>query len=103
MNRINNLLLCLIFIFSLLAVIVLGAEAEKQAKETGSEAFTTGFSFMIREYEGKVAVFDCSKNTPIEILDCPISSLPEDEAAMLRRGISVASKTELQEIIEAFD
>ena len=103
MKNLNNLLLSLIFIFSLLAIILMGSQAERQTKETGSEIFTTGFSFTIKEYEGKIAVFDYGSAYPIEILDCPLSSLPEDEAAKLRSGISVANKSELQKIIEAFD
>ncbi len=103
MKKIKTLLLALIFCTASLSVIILGNAAQPKENKTGSEVFTTGFMFTVKAYEGKVAVFTYGESVPIEILDCPLSSLPEQQAELLEAGIDITGTDRLQQIIEAFD
>ncbi|HBL41206.1 MAG TPA: hypothetical protein DDY98_06410 [Ruminococcaceae bacterium] len=62
-----------------------------------------GCVYWIKEYNGMVAVFETDSQMPQEVLDCPINSLPTEEAERIQSGIPVSSEEELQQLIEAFD
>ncbi len=83
-------------------LILSNLSACKIKKETDSVS-TVGFKYTIREYNGKVAVFDYGKQKPKLILDSKTNSLPEAEAENIRRGIDIRTDAELQYLIEAFD
>ncbi len=85
------------------AILIIGTQANSQKQKAGSETNTTGYLYTVKSYEGKIAVFDFGTNTPLEILECPLSSLPTEETEMLKIGINVATESELQQLIEAFD
>lgn len=76
------------------------------AQNTHSQtSFTTSSSYtlyVIKEYEGKVAVYEAQSPTPIKVYDTYISSLPEYDRLLLRTGILVNSKEELSQRIEDF-
>ncbi len=95
--------LILIFTVACAAILIIGSDLQTEKKITDREKLTVGYQFTVKEYNGKVAVFDYGTATPVEILDCPLSSLPADEASKLKAGINVATETELQQLIEAFD
>ena len=91
-----------IFTVATAAILIILPDAQNNNK-AGGETLTTGYLYTVKEYEGKVAVFDYGAASPAEILDCPLSSVPEEEAEKLKAGIDVATETELQQLIEAFD
>lgn len=56
----------------------------------------------IGEWEGQVAVFAPYSDTPETVYDAVLSSLPAEEQEKLRRGIDVASSTELKQRLEDY-
>lgn len=60
-------------------------------------------SYIVREFEGNVAVFKTGSDLPFQVLDCKIKNLPPDAAEALATGIEVSGEDELQKIIEAYD
>lgn len=58
--------------------------------------------WIIKEYEGRPAVFNGMNENPSEILDVSISSLPSSDRALLREGIRVYSESELSRLIEDY-
>ena len=107
MRKFHKLLMLLIVI--LLAVIILNTtnnstETISKKEEADSNSITVSFRYTVKNYNGKVAVFNFGDDSyPVEILDCPINSLPESEKEKLNKGINIFSEQELQEIIEAYD
>lgn len=93
------------FFCILLSCLILStlSSATKTNNKTDSETFAVGFKYTIREYNGKVAVFDYGQQKPKIILDSLTNSLPEEDAENIRRGINVRTDSELQYLIEAFD
>lgn len=60
-------------------------------------AFTTQ---TLREWNGCVARFEGDSDTPTEIYEVAVSSLPEDVRAQLAQGIVLSSEAELLSWIE---
>ena len=57
--------------------------------------------FIVGEYNGKVAVF--SQNGELKtVYDVPISTLPEDDQTMLRKGIVAQGQERLRSLIEDY-
>ncbi|HEX3026871.1 MAG TPA: hypothetical protein VHR42_06555 [Clostridia bacterium] len=58
--------------------------------------------YIVKEYHGKVGIFLTGKNTPQQILDVYVSSLPQPDQGELKTGISVATQQKLLEMIENY-
>lgn len=70
---------------------------------SGSENSAVGYRYTVKEFNGNVAVFSFGSTYPIEVLECPLKSLPDDEAQKLTAGIDIETEEELQQLIEAYD
>ena len=83
---------------------VIVSKAEKDEKNiSDSENTAVGYKYTIKEFNGNVAVFSFGSTYPIEVLECPLKSLPDDEAQKLSAGIDIETEEELQQLIEAYD
>ncbi len=58
--------------------------------------------FIIRSYDGKIAVYKNGDPTPFEVLDVYLFTLPEQDRSLLDRGIGVNSTDELVSLIEDY-
>ncbi len=101
-RKIQTILLALIFIISSIGIIIFSKKIEK--KEIADSIITTvDYVYTVKEFKGKVAVFKYGESLPFQILDCPVSSLPQTEADIIRIGIDIENEINLQKIIEAYD
>ena len=58
--------------------------------------------YVLRDYTGRIAVFACGEDEPLEVFDIFTSSLPKSEAERVRKGITVEGGEALQRLIEDF-
>ena len=58
--------------------------------------------YTIKDYNGKVAVFENDNTYPQNVYDSYTSVLPENDQKRLREGIVVTNTAELQRIIEDY-
>lgn len=58
--------------------------------------------YILREYNGLVALFENGKNTPREVYDVLVSDLPETDIAALKAGICISSDEQLRQVIEDY-
>ncbi len=58
--------------------------------------------YILRDYEGRIAVFVYGEDEPQEVFDIFTSSLPRDEAERVCEGITVEGDEALQKLIEDF-
>lgn len=56
--------------------------------------------FVLREYDGRIALMEDGESEPIAIYNTPISSLYPKDAELLREGIRLESCAELSQLIE---
>ncbi len=69
--------------------------------ETTTSTAEDFLTLIAREYEGKIGIFD-STDKLIQILDVNVSTLPEADRKLLRAGIKISSKAELNSLIEDY-
>ncbi len=69
--------------------------------ETPQVAERTNTGFVIKEHEGKVAVFDMDENL-VQTTSIPVNSLPELDKALLQGGIDVENETALKKALEDY-
>ncbi len=66
------------------------------------EKNATPGKYIIRDYQGRVAVFRYGEDEPEEVFEVFTSSLPESECERISKGITVKSDEELQSLIEDY-
>lgn len=75
----------------------------KRALIAAQTALLCGSScFVLREYGGKIALFQESEPQPIAVYETPKALYPADEE-LLRDGIRVKSENEITRLIEDLD
>lgn len=72
-----------------------------QAQENKEENNNKGY--IVKKYNGQVAIFKEGESDPFEILDINISSLPESDQKALETGISIKDSEKLRKLIEDYD
>jgi len=58
------------------------------------------YQFIVRDFEGKITVFDSETNALIEQFDVYVSALPDPDAKRLEKGIPCEDRKQLQSLIE---
>ena len=56
--------------------------------------------YTVKDYGGKVAVFENDGSTPVVVYEIYTHLLPENDIELLRRGIKVTSQEQLQTCLE---
>ncbi len=62
----------------------------------------TDTQYIMRDYDGRIAVFRNGEDYPEEVFDIFTSSLPQEEWERMINGIAIKDNQELQEMIEAY-
>lgn len=58
--------------------------------------------YIIKIYEGSLAVFEEKADTPFRICDVPVSVLPKEDRQLLTEGIRVSGQSELAQVLEDY-
>lgn len=68
------------------------------------QAKTGGYNgYILKEYNGKIAVFSGDNSTPVEVFDVEYSSLPYADRQELSAGIKADNLKKIYQIAEDFD
>ncbi len=73
-------------------------QSEEVAGAQNSEPIT--WQYMIREYNGNIAVYENGTDVPFELYEVPVETLPEEDIKSLQNGIQVRTEQELRQLIE---
>ncbi len=66
-----------------------------------TETENSVFRYVLKDYQGQIALFSQEKEKPIEVYDIYTSSLPTEDAAVIKKGILV-TESELVAILEQY-
>ena len=106
-----------VYVLSAAAVVLLAAKAlpvnneDHDRDEAVSEVAITvesevienpEYEYVLKEFNGKLAVFQWGEREPAMIFDVPIDSLPEIDANQLKQGLKIKDDQELNDRIEDF-
>lgn len=77
---------------------------EQRQREFSSAAESTASApaYWLREYEGKLAVFEEGTPQPVQIIDLDVRTLPPYDQGLLQAGIAADSRQELSRLLEDY-
>ncbi len=84
------------------SVLYINLNRDIEKEEQRRSISTDNKIYTVKEYEGKVAVFEANSNSPLTVYESYVSLLPEYDRMLLKEGISVDNTEELQKIIEDY-
>lgn len=88
-------------VFSIVFLTVSSLNTQDGAVSDGPKQIN---GYLVKEYEGKIAVFEQHGTDPVFVLDNPrIRDLPAYDRALLAVGIPVKNTEELGSLIEDYD
>lgn len=79
------------------------ASSSSPPTDPAHEADNASPEFVLRSYEGKIAVFRPDDSKPLEVLDIYVTHLPDLDIERLEAGIPVRDQDELLRYLEDFD
>lgn len=85
----------------LLAVIYIPLQPEPTA-QTGDSQTTDYPAYVLKDYYGKIAVFQTNKDQPDIVFDVYVSTLPEFDQKALQTGVFAQDMKELNRLIEDY-
>lgn len=99
----------------LIAVVPIGIMLSKHTQKgqeinsTTSESYSYSlestealYEYMLKEYNGKLAVFETNSEHPVEVFSIFVDSLPQVDRDLLKDGIPASTKAELLRLIEDY-
>lgn len=92
---------CLLVIIAVFAAFHYN-QAQLSPKNPEPVPQPTETSYFLREYDGKIGVFQGETALPFEVLDVYVANLPSVDQMELRSGIEVLTKEELSAKIEDY-
>ncbi len=60
------------------------------------------YTYTLKDYHGKLALFETGRTTPSEVYEIYTRLLPEQDVLHLQQGIPVQSDAELERLLEDF-
>lgn len=96
--------------FSYILCIALTASAiriidiEKVKKQKVQNEVPQEIVYTVKDYNGKIAVFERDESSPIEVFDTPLTNeLPINDQKKLKEGIKAFSEKELTFLLQDYD
>ena len=72
----------------------------RNSKNTVAKA--TEYSYIIKEYDGKIGVYKAEEKNPFQVIDVPVYHLPPYDKSELELGILIKDEKELQQKLEDY-
>ncbi len=102
-------ILSFITLFSVIASVTISASLREISKSkqtplpnSAVSAVKQEYKYIVREYNGKLAVFEFGENKPFRITDLDVALLPQSDQRVLAGGIRVADNKELIRVLEDY-
>ena len=89
-------------VVSIPAAIILPPRLIAQGKGTASSSAQSQCGYIIKEYDGQIAVYCEGNENPMQILNVYTETLPSEIQQRLKTGIHVKSRDELLQMIENY-
>lgn len=99
----NHLILATVLSVTALCAAAMLADSptERRSAVTVPQT-TTSYLFILRDFEGKIALYENGKSSPSEIYEIYTDSLPAADATRLRTGIAAKNDAELLRLLEDY-
>ena len=93
---------CLFVLMCVITNVLIIPNLHKNTKVSNIEKEATSniVTYIVKDFNGNIAVYESNSDTPFKITDVPISSMPKADQEMLKSGISVKGENELESLLE---
>lgn len=93
---------CLFVLMCIITNVLIIPNLQKNTKVSNIEKETTSniVTYIIKDFNGNIAVYEMDSEKPFKITDVPISSMPKADQEMLKDGIRVKGESELESLLE---
>ncbi|MCQ4022007.1 MULTISPECIES: hypothetical protein [unclassified Ruminococcus] len=102
----RRLVFCLVLTIAFLSIIGVISSLTPGTPQAKPRIFETEPSkaceYIVKEFYGRVAVFENGKETPLDITDTAIDSLPDFDKQQLKIGVYAANERELKRLLEDY-
>lgn len=99
MNK-NTLVVSFIIVASL--TIIISNAFNNKTEIPYTESITEEKHYILKDFDGRLALFSNESGVPIEIYNIFTDSLPEEDKSEIKTGIKAKNEEELQKLIEAY-
>ncbi len=93
-----TLIVCLFFI----VFIIKDYQQKNPTQSDITTKATTVTGYFLGEYNGKLATYKAGSDTPMEIFDVYVNSLPLDDREEIEKRLYARDENELQSLVEDF-
>lgn len=93
---------CLFVLVCVITNSLIIPNLHKNTKVSNIEKETTSniVTYIVKDFNGNIAVYESNSDKPFKVTDVPISSMPKADQEMLKSGIMVKGESELQSLLE---
>ncbi len=98
----KRLLFSLVFTLCFLVCVGAVSALAPATATTSSGAPAAAGSFVIKDFHGKIAVFESGSDSPVQITETLTSSLPSVDTTELKSGVYAADERELRRLLEDY-
>ncbi len=77
-------------------------EPRSDGQASGGTVITTAYAKVLKEWDGRVALFSEGQAEPLTVYDIYVATLPEEERQLLKEGIVVNNEEALASILENY-
>ncbi|NMB30736.1 MAG: hypothetical protein GX988_04770 [Clostridiales bacterium] len=105
MNRkMTYILIAFTMVISLLSVsfVKLNSTSADAIQQSSQTQVTTAPFYIIKEYNGRIAVFISNQQEPMREYDTYVNTLPDKDKELLKNGIVAMNDEELRDRIEDY-
>lgn len=79
-----------------------GSQSKSELTESPSNKEPENITYLVKNYNGKIAVFEKGQTKPFKITSVNIDDLPDVDKKLLERGIETDSQKKLLSILEDY-
>ena len=101
-NRIRvTICAVLLFITVIASVLIIGLDIAKNTDSADINE-TSGVEYVLKDYDGRLAVFKSGLDKPEMVFDVFVKNLPQYDQTALQKGIAAKDIEELNRLIEDY-
>ena len=92
---------CFVFLCLLITNIVIGnIQTQQNTPNNENKVSSNSLTYIVRDFNGNIAVFDSYTDEPIKVTEVSTDSLPTADRKMLKSGIKVNGQAKLNVLLE---
>ena len=90
-NNVFKIVLFIALCISILGILFISLNRD-MSRSIAENPYLAEDYYTVKEYQGKVAIFNSKSNLPLNIFDTYVSTLPQHDRMLLEEGITIENR-----------